>query len=171
VLESNFTINQKLDFITKGLSFKGLFGYDATFISTRMQKAIGATYSLDKTTKALTVISGTYEDPLGAVTSGAAGFIKTNLQLFLNYARSFQRHNVAGNIIGTRELKEVEGTAAPYANQGLVYNFTYNFGRKYFAQFSGAYNGSENYPKNSRYGFFPAFSAGYTYPMKIFLKI
>lgn len=170
VLESNFTINQKLDFITKGLSFKGLFGYDATFISTRMQRAIGATYSLDKTTKALTIISGTYEDPLGAVTSGSAGFIKTNLQLFLNYARSFRRHNVAGNIIGTRELKEVESTDAPFANQGLVYNFTYNFGQKYFAQLSGAYNGSENYPKNSRYGFFPALSAGYTISNENFLK-
>jgi TonB-linked SusC/RagA family outer membrane protein len=169
-IESIITINQKLDKITKGLSVKGLFGYDAYLGSAKKQEGGFASYRLDRTTKELTQISGTFEDPLGAIASQSFGYVKTSLQLFLNYGRSFQKHNVAGNLIATRDLRGAEGAQAPFANQGLVYNFTYNYAQKYFLQASGAYSGSENYPKDSRYGFFPSVSLGYTLSNEDFLK-
>lgn len=170
VTESVLSFTQKLDIITKGLSVKGLMGYNTYVGSARMQRGRSATYKLDPATRELSLIAGTYEDPLGSITSQRYGYLKTSLQFFLNYARAFDRHNVAANLIGTRELLSSDAAEAPFANQGLVYNLTYNYAQKYFAQFAGAYNGSENYPKKSRYGFFPSLSLGYTISNENFLK-
>ena len=168
--ETIFTVNQKLDGITKGLSAKLLFGYDAYLGSAKQQLGNYASYKLDPSTKTLSPIAGTYSDPLGSINSQRFGYIKTSFQAFLNYAKSFQYHNVAANLIGTRELRGAEGAQAPFANQDLVYNFTYNYDKRYFLQVSGAYSGSENYPKDARYGFFPAVSVGYTVSNEEFFK-
>jgi TonB-linked SusC/RagA family outer membrane protein len=168
--ESILNLNQKLDFITKGLSTKLLFGYDAYLGSAKQQTGGYASYRLDRATKELSPISGTFTDPLGAISSQRFGYVKTSFQAFVNYARSFKDHNVAANLIGTRELRGAEGAQAPFANQGLVYNFTYNYNERYFLQASGAYSGSENYPKHARYGFFPSVSLGYTISNEEFFK-
>ncbi len=170
VFETIFTFNQKLDAITKGLSAKLLFGYDAYLGSAKQQLGGYAAYRLDRSTKNISPVAGTFSDPLGSINSQRFGYIKTSFQAFLNYAKSFNKHNVAANLIGTRELRGAEGAQAPFANQGLVYNFTYNFNQKYFLQASGAYSGSENYPKDARYGFFPSVSFGYTVSNEDFFK-
>src|SRR4029078_10114911 len=43
-IESNVTVNYKLDAITKGLSFKGIFGYDSYFTSITQRNADWAAY-------------------------------------------------------------------------------------------------------------------------------
>ncbi len=169
-IESILTVNQQLDKITKGLSVKGLFGYDAYLGSAKKQEGGFASYKLDRTTKELSLIPGTFEDPLGPIASESFGYVKTSLQFFINYVRSFQKNNVAANLIATQDLRGAEGAQAPFANQGLVYNFTYNYAQKYFVQASGAYSGSENYPRKARYGFFPSLSLGYTISNEDFLK-
>lgn len=168
--ETVFTVNQKLDVLTKGLSAKFLFGYDANLGSAKQQLGNYAAYSLDRSTKSLSPIAGSYSDPLGPINAQRFGYIKTSYQAFLNYARSFNVHHVAANLIGTRDLRGAEGAQAPFANQGLVYNFTYNYNERYFLQASGAYSGSENYPKHARYGFFPSVSLGYTVSNEEFFK-
>jgi TonB-linked SusC/RagA family outer membrane protein len=47
---------------------------------------------------------------------------------------------------------------------------TYNFQNRYFAEFNGAYNGSENFVAGKRYGFFPAVSAGWTISNETFME-
>lgn len=170
ITENIVSINQKLDKITKGLSVKALVGYTASMQSVRLQLGNYAAYNLDRTTKQLTLAAGTYDAPLQAIRPQNYGDIKTTMQLFVNYSRTFKGHNVTGNLIGTRDLRELEGANAPFANQGIVFNTSYNYRNKYFAQINGAYNGSENYPTNNRYGLFPAFSAGYTISQEDFMK-
>lgn len=169
-IESILTIDQSLDKITKGLSLRGLFGYDAYLGSGKRQNGGFAAYDLNRTTKQLTLSRNSNEDALGGISAQRYGYIKTSLQFAVNYKRSFAKNNVGINLIATRDLQGSEGAQAPYANQGFVYSFAYNYGEKYFAQASGSYNGSENYPKDKRYGFFPAFSLGYTISNEDFLK-
>lgn len=175
-IESILTFDQGLDKITKGLSVKGLFGYDAYLGSGKKQGGSFAIFGLDKTTKQLTIKPGTNDDALGGISAARYGYVKTSLQFSLNYARSFNKNNVGANLIATRDFRGADGTLGgnfkdyPFANQGIVYSFTYNYGGKYFAQASGAYNGSENYPKDKRYGLFPAFSLGYILSEEKFLK-
>jgi TonB-linked SusC/RagA family outer membrane protein len=174
VSENIVSVNQKLDRITKGLSMRGVFGYTAVMSSVRFQTGVYAAYNLDRNTKQLSPARSTYDAPLQNIRFQSYGDQKTSLQLFLNYDRGFGNHNVAGNLIGTRDLREIEGSAgplsAPYANQGLIFNFAYNYKRKYFVQLNGAYNGSENYPKDKRYGLFPALSVGYTLTQERFME-
>lgn len=170
-IESILTFDQDLNKVTKGLSLRGLFGYDAYLGSGKRQTGSFAAYDLNRTTRQLTVSRNTFEDALGGITAARYGFIKTSLQFAINYKRSFgEKNNVAANIIGTRDLQGALGAVAPVANQGVVYNLTYNYGEKYFVQASGAISGSEAYPKDKRYGFFPAFSIGYTLSNENFLK-
>jgi TonB-linked SusC/RagA family outer membrane protein len=170
VSENIVSITQKLDVLTKGLSVKGLVGYTSSMSTVKLQTGSYALYTLDRATKNVSLYNNMSDQPLAAIRSQTYGDIKTTIQLFLNYTRAFGAHSLNANLIGTRDLRELEGANAPFANQGLVFNVSYNFKNKYFAQLNGAYNGSENYPKNIRYGLFPALSVGYTLSNEDFMK-
>lgn len=170
VAESIFTLRQKLDFLTKGLSFKAQFGYDATQLSGKLQRGSTGYLDLNRTTLALTPVGGTYNDFFGAPAYSRSGYTKTNLQVFLTYGRTFGKHNISANLIGQRELQGSAAAAAPYANQGVISEATYNYGNKYFVTGSATYNGSENYAKGYRYGFFPAVTVGYNIANEEWMK-
>ncbi len=51
--------------------------------------------------------------------------------------------------------------AIPYRNQGLAGRIGYDFDSRYFAEFNFGYNGSENFKKGHRYGFFPSAAIGW----------
>jgi len=170
IAESIFTLRQKLDFITKGLNFKAQFGYDATQLSGKLQRGSVGYLELDRSSLALTPVGGTYNDFFGSPAYSRSGFTKTNLQLFLTYSRTFGKHNVSANLIGQRELQGSAAAAAPFANQGLISEATYNYGNKYFLTASATYNGSENYAKGYRYGFFPAATVGYNLANEDWMK-
>ncbi|RZK68284.1 MAG: TonB-dependent receptor [Pedobacter sp.] len=170
VAESIFTLKQNLDFVTKGLSFKAQFGYDATQLSGKLQRGSTGYLDLNRTTLELTPVGGTYNDFFGAPAYSRSGFTKTNLQLFLTYGRTFGKHNLSANLIGQRELQGSAAAAAPYANQGVISEATYNYANKYFVTASATYNGSENYAKGYRYGLFPAATVGYNLANEEFMK-
>lgn len=170
VAESIFTLRQKLDFLTKGLSFKAQFGYDATQLSGKLQRGSTGYLDLNRTTLALTPVGGTYNDFFGAPAYSRSGYTKTNLQVFLTYGRTFGKHNISANLIGQRELQGSAAAAAPYANQGVISEATYNYENKYFVTGSATYNGSENYAKGYRYGFFPAVTVGYNIANEEWMK-
>ena len=171
-IESVFVLDQKLDRITQGLGFKATFGYDAYLAGVRSQGGSYAAYNVNRTNKTLELARGSFEDPLGGVGSQNYGYIKTNLQLAFNYARTFGKHGVTGVAVAQRELRGADqGQAqAPFANEGLVLRATYSYGGRYFFELNGSYNGSENYPKSERYGLFPAVSAGWTISEEKFMK-
>lgn len=58
----------------------------------------------------------------------------------------------------------------PYRRQGLVARLTCNLDRKYYFEFNAGYNGSENFPKGKRFGFFPAVSAAWLVSEESFIK-
>lgn len=51
--------------------------------------------------------------------------------------------------------------ALPYKNQGIAGRLTYSFRDTYFAEVNMGYNGSENFARGHRFGFFPAVAAGW----------
>lgn len=174
-VQSTFLLKYKLDAITKGLSVKATYAYDSYFESTTRRNASWAAYVIDRESKEITLSSDRPRDePLSGLLSDYGGTIHSNLQTGFNYDRSFGHHNLSGMALFTRQLINVQGatatTAPPKASQGIVGRFTYNYREKYFAEFNAAYNGSENFPSGLKYGFFPAFSAGWTISNEDFLK-
>lgn len=173
-LESTFNLNYKLDALTKGLSIKTVFGYDSYFSNIVRRNATWAAYVIDRKTKAITLSPDRPRDePLSGLITSYSGLITSNLQTGLNYDRSFNKHNVTGLALFTRQVINEQGTglnAPPRASQGVVSRITYNYNRKYFAEFNAAYNGSEQFAIGKQYGFFPAVSAGWTLSNENFLK-
>ena len=91
-----------------------------------------------------------------------------------NYARKFGKHDVTGLFMYNQSSKladasnEVDGL--PYRKQGLVGRITYNYDGKYYTEFNAGYNGSENFKKGHRMGFFPAVSARWVLSEEQFMK-
>ncbi len=177
-IESTFNLNYKLNFITKGLGFKTVFGYDSYYNNIERRNANWAAYVYNAATGTATLSTDTRnrDEPLGGVQDGGvtSGSTNMNMQVGFDYDRSFGKHRVGGLALGTRQLIRTTGatafTAPPRATQGLATRITYNYDERYFAEFNGGYNGSENFPPGLRYGFFPAVSAGWTLTNEPFWK-
>lgn len=95
------------------------------------------------------------------------GTMTTYLEASLNYNKLFlEEHRVGGLFLYNHKIhrRTHDGDkfrSLPYKNQGIAARVTYAFRDTYFAEFNMGYNGSENFAKGHRFGFFPAFAAGW----------
>lgn len=172
-IESTLALNYDLRKVVKGLSFRTQYAYDAYFIANRRQQGTFTSYYINKQTDQVVKGNASFSDadtPLGAVTATYDGTMSYNLQSSLNYNNSFGKHTVTGLALFQRQARRVVGAQPAYASQGIVGRVTYSFLDKYFAEFNGAYNGSENFASGKRYGFFPAVSAGWTVSKEKFME-
>ncbi|WP_303208511.1 TonB-dependent receptor [Bacteroides oleiciplenus] len=95
------------------------------------------------------------------------GTMTTYLEGSLTYNRIFgEQHRVGGLLlynqkVRTRTQVSDGNEALPYKNQGLAGRVTYAFRDTYFAEVNVGYNGSENFARGHRFGFFPAGAVGW----------
>lgn len=102
--------------------------------------------------------------------SGGRNFTTlSNFQGFLNYANSFGQHDVTG-LLMYQQQKTIIDAQLPFNLRGIASRITYGFKSRYFAEFNMGYNGSEQFMKGRRFGFFPAVSAGWLISDEPFLK-
>jgi TonB-linked SusC/RagA family outer membrane protein len=178
-LSGQLSATRKLDFITKGLYVKGNYSFDGKFINSlrRTRQVRTAKYSgvgNINDTASYTYVSS--DLPLSAPSPGYDQSRSIWIDLSLNYDRSFGDHHVSGLLLANRTQLLVGGTTAsaekliPFVSQGLVSRLTYNYRNKYFVEFNAGYNGTDNFAKNNRYGFFPAVSAGWVISQENFLS-
>jgi hypothetical protein len=92
------------------------------------------------------------------------------MQGSVNYARAFGKHDVTGMILGQRDTWESTGGEIPFNVLGVAARATYSYDERYLAEVNMGYNGSEQFAPGHRYGFFPAFSAGWVISNEHFLK-
>ncbi|MCX2574162.1 SusC/RagA family TonB-linked outer membrane protein [Pedobacter sandarakinus] len=177
-IESTFNLDYKLDFVTKGLSFKTIFAYDSYYNNVERRNANWAAYVFNPITREATLSTDTRnrDEPLGAVQNGGvtSGSTNMNIQTSFNYARTFGKHSVNGMILARRELIRTTGdnsfSAPPRAAQGLAARLFYEYDSRYIVEVNGTYNGSENFAPGLRYGLFPSISAGWTLTNESFFK-
>ncbi|MDP2337345.1 MAG: TonB-dependent receptor [Bacteroidota bacterium] len=86
-----------------------------------------------------------------------------------NYARTFGRHDVTATGVFTRE-QLATGSEFQRYREDWIFRATYNYANRYFAEFNGAYNGSEKFGPRYRFGFFPSAAVGWTLSNEKFLK-
>ncbi|MFC7523774.1 SusC/RagA family TonB-linked outer membrane protein [Parapedobacter sp. GCM10030251] len=173
MLNSSLTLDWGLDFITKGLSAKGMIAFDSQ-ASTVLQGVRSLdTYSFyvarsaDETSGYSPIISNS--DAAIRLNKGMQTRYYVNYQASLNYARAFGRHNVGGMLLGQRDNWDVYDPQLPYNIVGLVARATYDYDNRYLAEFNFGYNGSEQFAPNNRFGSFPAFSVGWVASNERFL--
>ena len=170
-LSGMLTATHKLDFITKGLSVRGNYSFDGYFRNSLIRYARSRTAKYNNGYfEDASSYSYFYEDmPLQAPSSSYNQNRDVWMDLSLNYQHSFGNHNVTALLLANRTQK-VLGNQVPFVSQGLVARAVYNYRSKYFAELNGAYNGTDNFAKKNRYGFFPAVSAGYIISKEDFMR-
>ncbi len=167
---SQVILNQDLSFITPGLDFKGYFSFDA-YNNTRQQRhKRESTYSVegvdDETGYIVAKEVDKGQEYLGYSTySTSTRAVEVKGQL--NYNRLFVDKHRVGGMLMYYQRDYINGSAGsaitslPYRKQGVAARATYDYRDTYFGEFNLGYNGSENFPKEQRFGFFPAVAAGY----------
>ena len=89
------------------------------------------------------------------------------MEASLNYERLIaEKHRVGAlflynHKIHNRTQDDDKFKSLPYKNQGIAARGTYAFKDTYFAEFNMGYNGSENFARGHRFGFFPAGAIGW----------
>jgi TonB-linked SusC/RagA family outer membrane protein len=173
-LTANFKAVQKLDFVTKGLSARGVFGYNAHYRFWRsVTRANFPAYSYNATTGAYNIFNTNYyrtEVPnLGYYSDDPNSYKRPNLQASLNYDNTFGKHHTYGLALYNQQTEYI-GTNDPYAFQGFTFRAGYDFQRKYLIEFNAGYNGSSRFPSEKRYNWFPAGSIGWNVAEESFFK-
>ena len=172
-------LKHELDFITKGLSINGAVAFDSWFDQTTYRNKSFKVYDLrsaDGTVKYDTKGKIIYTQT-GSDTQMSTGFdYPSTRRIFdtdisLDYVRSFGLHAVTGNLaFSQRTISQEDNSNIPQAYRGWNGRVSYAFNKKYLAEFNFGYQGSEQMPAGHKFGFFPAFSAGWVATEENFLK-
>jgi TonB-linked SusC/RagA family outer membrane protein len=95
------------------------------------------------------------------------GQLKDYFESSFTYDKKFgEDHRLGAMVIYTQESRTVNQAdnvidAIPYRVQGLAGRATYSWKDRYFGEFNIGYNGGENFPKDRRFGTFPAVGVGW----------
>lgn len=165
VLNLDLVLDQKLDFITKGLSIKLKGSYNSSYSTTKIASSSVATYTPVVDDKGAITYKKSGSDSQTSYREGDYGKGRDwYMELALNYNRKFGDHNVTALFLYNQSKRYYPGGTYDYIPTGyvgLVGRVTYDWKTRYLAEFNVGYNGSENFNPENRYGFFPAGSIGW----------
>ena len=164
VLNLDLVLDQKLDFITKGLSLKLKGSYNSSYSTTKIASSSVATYTPVIDDKGAVSFKKSGSDSQTSYREGDYGKARDwYMEFALNYNRKFGNHNVSALLLynQSKSYYPAQYSYIPTGYVGLVGRVTYDWKTRYLAEFNAGYNGSENFNPDNRYGFFPAGSVGW----------
>ena len=171
--ETNFIVDYKMDALTKGLSAKGMVSFDYETTYDRRFTAGYATYELidrDRPEFEDSYTKYNEDQELTYVGNIQTTIQKLYMEFALNYARTFdEKHEVSALFLYNQNDYRYQADLSK-RYQGVVGRLTYNYDRRYFTEFNAGYNGSENFAKGRRFGFFPSVSLGWMMSNENFMK-
>ena len=177
-IQMDLVLDQKLDFITKGLSFKAKGSYNSAYTINKQGNCQVASYNplvqydeqgnviynADGTPYIVYRQNGNDTDPSYSASQGKAR--DWYLEGSFNYSRVFGKHTVNALMLYNQSKQYYYSGSSSYPDVprsyvGLVGRVTYDYANRYMAEFNIGYNGSENFSPGHKFGFFPSIAAGY----------
>lgn len=165
-LNLNWSFDYDMSFLTKGLSARAMIAYDNSYSYTATRKKTVDLYSValidsDDLSK-IEYIQTNQEGNFG-FSESSSKWKKVYFETALNYNRKFGNHAVTGLILfnASKEYSPTFTYYVPKSLLGIVGRVTYGYKSKYLAEYNLGYNGSEQFPVDNRFGFFPAYSLGW----------
>lgn len=175
-INTDFTLEQDLSFITKGLKASAIVSWDNVFV-----EASRGVNDLDHAAqyKYIDPITGvvTYKEKPGGKNNfdfvetiawkTDAGALNNNLtqrnlfyQAQLYWGRKFGQHDVTAMGVFNRSER---ATGSQFTNyrEDWAFRTTYNYADRYMLEYNGAYNGSEKFSKDNRFAFFNSGAIGW----------
>ena len=170
--ETNFIVDYKMDWLTKGLAAKGMVSFDYDAYYMRAFNADFATYELNDRNNYNSIDAYTQfntDTELAYLGNNQTTTYKLYMEFQLNWARKFGKHDItAMALYNQNDYRYQADLAERY--QGLVGRATYGYDDRYLAEVNFGYNGSENFMRGRRFGFFPSFSVGWRISNEAFMK-
>lgn len=173
-LTANFKATQKLDFITQGLSVRGVAGYNGHYRFWRsLTRTNFPSYSYNAKTGEYTIFNSNYYrtdlPSLGYYSDDPNSFKRLNWQASLNYDRNFGGNHVYGLALYNSQ-SDITGVNVPIGFKGYTFRLGYDYKQRYLLEFNAGYNGSSKFEATKRYAWFPAVSAGWNIAEEEFFK-
>ncbi len=184
-INTDFTLEQDLSFITKGLSARATISWDNIFVENN--RGINDLYNsaqhkwIDPDTgearyeQSYDTNNGfdwsqgvNWSTSPGAVDNGQT-VRNIYYQVQLNWARSFGKHDVTGMGLFSRQ-ENARGSVMPTYREDWAFRTTYSYANRYFVEYNGAYNGSEKFSPENRFAFFNSGALGWMLSEEKFMK-
>ena len=173
VLNVDLELQQKLDFLTKGLKFRLKGSYNSSAWTGK-----GASSALPYYTPVPQEdgsIGYRKNGTLSKTSYYATGTGKARdwyMEAAFDYQRSFGQHDITALVLYNQSKLYYPSsyTDIPSGYVGLVGRIAYNYNTTYMAEFNVGYNGSENFAPGKRYGFFPSGSLGWVVSKEKFFE-
>lgn len=175
----NATLGFKLDmpWITEGLSARTRLSFDTSQYRYVTRTKTPPLYEFVIDPEDPDLSNGEYILRREGTAGGVLGYSvsanssrKTLFEFFLNYDRTFgESHDVHALLLynqGDEYMAVASGSSnaikgLPYRRQGFAGRFNYSYDDRYFVEANFAWNGSEQFAKGHRFGFFPSGSFGW----------
>ena len=163
-IQSLVSLEQQLDMITKGLKFRATFAFDSynwvgryrTVNPTQYMPATGR----DEYGHLQHEIVLYGDESMSFRTSSNYGSSRTYLELAGTYQHAFGIHDFDVLFLYNQQSYD-PGSYQPYRKQGIAGRLAYTLAGRYIMEFNFGYNGSENFAKGHRFGFFPSIAGGW----------
>ncbi|MDR1861078.1 MAG: TonB-dependent receptor [Bacteroidales bacterium] len=168
-IESIINVEQDLKFITPGLKLTGLVSVDNYNNHVMARNKMPDLYmAVDRNwqTGELLMTKTVVGTPMNFSTS-SYGTRTMYTEARLNYDTDIaDRHRIGAMLVYQQRNYQAtnrygELSSIPNRNQGIAGRLTYSLDDIYFFEGNFGYNGSENFPKGQRFGFFPSMAVGW----------
>lgn len=169
-VNANIRLDQDLKMVTKELKLHVLASFKNWSKTETTRKAGYNQFEIDQYNEA----TGEYtlsrvgnEQKTALNTEGAAtGDRRIFIQAYLDYKRKFGVHDVNAMLLYNQDQLDNNKpdnllSSLPRRKQGIAARLSYAYDDRYLAEVNFGYNGSENFAKNNRFGFFPSIALGY----------
>ena len=158
-------LRHDLSYLVKGLDLQASVRYQENYSKVTVQSYAIPSYTVRRSLtnpNNLEFFGGT----VGADSywSGSWGGMRDfYADVVLNYQGNFGKHNIGGLLLGraTKYTMPSDSFNTPSGLIGTSARLTYDYDTRYLLELNFAYNGTENFAKGKRFGFFPAASVGY----------
>ena len=172
-IESMFSLEQDLKFLLKGLKVKGIFSFDR-YIKSGVVRSKSPDYYYPAVARkedgSLDITIADYGQMfLGTEEKKEWGNKATYLEGNISYSNKFGEHNVEGMFMYNQRDYQ-DGSVVPFRRMGIAGRASYTYGNRYIGEFNFGYNGSENFSKGYRFGFFPSMALGYLLSEEPFME-
>jgi len=174
ILNFDMIFSQNLDVITPGLKLQLKGSYNS---SSTLQKNFGGsrpTYTSVKQADGTVAFKreGEYWQ-IGHDYNENSWFDRDwYIEGSLNYQRRFDKHNITALLLYNQSKRYYPSVFndIPTGYVGMAARATYDYDSRYLLDLNMGYNGSENFAKGKRYGFFPSGSVGWVMSSEEFMK-
>ena len=183
-ITTDFILEQRLDFLMKGLSARANMSMDNQFEENG--RGVSDAYNdaqekwIDPKTGQVYIRHDIDGDNTGfdwaeqvswSTGGGSMGSVNRRLyyQAQLNWARDFGAHGITAMGLFSRN-KQLFGDGIPSYREDWAFRTTYNYAGRYFFEYNGAYNGSEKFAPENRFAFFNSGAIGWMLSEESFMS-